>query len=100
VIWVLFAQVHVSYLEIFNEAGYDLLDQEREVRLLEDLPRVHVLEDEDAVIHTRNLSMHRATTEEDALNLVRTPVLLGTSSGAVSQSCMIRRIISATFVHV
>ena len=90
----------MSYLEIFNEAGYDLLDQEREVRLLEDLPRVHVLEDEDAVIHTRNLSMHRATTEEDALNLVRTPVLLGTSSGAVSQSCMIRRIISATFVHV
>ena len=62
----------MSYLEIFNDAGYDLLDQEREVRLLEDLPRVHVLEDEDAVIHTRNLSMHRAATEEDALNLVHT----------------------------
>ncbi len=61
----------MSYLEIFNEAGYDLLDQEREVRLLEDLQRVHILEDEDAVIHTRNLSMRRVDTEEDALNLVR-----------------------------
>lgn len=63
-------QVHISYLEILNEAGYDLLDPDREVRLLEDLPRVHVLEDEEANIHMRNLSMHTVHTEEEALNLV------------------------------
>ncbi|BDA45213.1 Kinesin-like protein KIF9 [Coccomyxa sp. Obi] len=63
--------VQVSYLEIFNEAGYDLLDEEREVRSLEELPRVHVMEDENGTLHTRNLSLHRAATEEDALNLVR-----------------------------
>ena len=64
-------QVHLSYLEIYNEAGYDLLDPDRDVRVLEDLRRVHVLEDEAGRIHMRNLSMHRAATEEEALNLVR-----------------------------
>jgi kinesin family protein 6/9 len=63
-------QVHISYLEIYNEAGYDLLDPDREARVLEDLPRVHVMEDEAGRIHMRNLSMHRAATEEEALNLV------------------------------
>ena len=67
--------MQVSYLEIFNEAGYDLLAEEREVRSLEALPRVHVMEDENGNIHTRNLSLHRATTEEDALNLVRTAAI-------------------------
>lgn len=58
-------------MEIFNEAGYDLLDEEQEVKSLEELPRVHVMEDENGNIHTRNLSLHRAASEEDALNLVR-----------------------------
>lgn len=63
-------QVHVSYLEIYNEVGYDLLDPDRDVRSLEDLPRVHVMEDDDGAAHMRNLSSHRAASEEDALNLV------------------------------
>ena len=33
-------QVHISYLEIYNETGYDLLDKDREVKALEDLTRV------------------------------------------------------------
>lgn len=33
-------QVRVSYLEIYNEIGYDLLDPDREVKALEDLTRV------------------------------------------------------------
>ena len=32
--------VHISYLEIYNETGYDLLDPDREVKALEDLPKV------------------------------------------------------------
>jgi hypothetical protein len=32
--------VHVSYMEIYNEAGFDLLEPGRQVRALEDLPRV------------------------------------------------------------
>lgn len=64
-------QVHISYLEIYNETGYDLLNPDREVQMLEDLPKVAIMEDEDANIHMRNLSIHRANNEEEALNLVR-----------------------------
>lgn len=33
-------QVFISYLEIYNEIGYDLLDPAREVTQLEDMPQV------------------------------------------------------------
>ena len=59
-------------MEIYNEAAFDLLATARDqVRSLEDLQRVHMLEDADARVHLRNLSVHRADTEEAALNLVR-----------------------------
>ena len=64
------AQVFVSYLEIYNDAGYDLLDPGREAARMEDLPRVSVYEDEDGVTRLRNLALHPAATEEAALNLV------------------------------
>jgi kinesin family member 6/9 len=65
-------QVHISCVEIYNEAAFDLLATARDqVRSLEDLQRVHMLEDADAHVHLRNLSVHRADTEEAALNLVR-----------------------------
>ncbi len=32
--------MHVSYLEIYNESGYDLLDPRKEIAKLEDLPKV------------------------------------------------------------
>jgi len=35
-------QVSISYLEIYNEVGYDLLDPGRDIRGLEDLQRVQV----------------------------------------------------------
>lgn len=64
-------QVHISYLEIYNETGYDLLNPDREVQMLEDLPKVAIMEDEESNIHMRNLSIHRANNEEEALNLVQ-----------------------------
>lgn len=33
----------VSYLELYNEEGYDLLDPTREVKRMEDLPRVRAV---------------------------------------------------------
>ncbi|CAJ0968388.1 unnamed protein product, partial [Ranitomeya imitator] len=62
--------VHISYLEIYNECGYDLLDQKHEASKLEDLPKVTIMEDPDQNIHLKNLSMQQATTEEEALNLL------------------------------
>ncbi|GMF58474.1 unnamed protein product [Phytophthora fragariaefolia] len=76
---------HVSYLEIYNNQGYDLLDPNHEsTKSLDDLPRVAMLEDEDGNCHLRNLSMHPVTAEEDALNLL----FLGDTNRAVSETAM------------
>ncbi|EKX48915.1 hypothetical protein GUITHDRAFT_157489 [Guillardia theta CCMP2712] len=65
-------QIHVSYLEIYNNNGYDLLDPslEEQAKQLEDLPKVSLQEDEDGNIHLKNLSAHHAPSEEEALNLL------------------------------
>ncbi|KAM6280655.1 kinesin-like protein KIF6 isoform 2-T2 [Porphyrio hochstetteri] len=61
---------HVSYLEIYNECGYDLLDPRNKPSRLEDLPKVTIMEDPDQNIHLKNLSLQQATSEEEALNLL------------------------------
>ncbi|KAJ3411076.1 Kinesin- protein 6 [Chytridiales sp. JEL 0842] len=66
-------EVQVSYLEIYNETGYDLLTPAREntpATKLEDLPKVRLQEDAEQNIHLSNLGLHKATTEEEALNLL------------------------------
>ncbi|GBG27530.1 Kinesin-like protein KIF6 [Hondaea fermentalgiana] len=75
---------HISYLEIYNDAGYDLLDPSHEYKGLEDLPKVSMMEDEDGNVHLKNLSMHVANTEEDALNLL----FLGDTNRAISETPM------------
>jgi kinesin family member 6/9 len=72
--------VYVSYMEIYNEQAYDLLDPSQESKALEDLPRIRLMEDDEGSVHLRNLSLHLATTEEDALNLL----FLGDTNRAVS----------------
>ena len=59
-------------MEIYNEVGYDLLDPGRDISGLQDLPRVQAMEDEDGGVHLRNLALHKAASEEEALNLVST----------------------------
>ncbi|KAJ3191216.1 Kinesin- protein 6 [Irineochytrium annulatum] len=64
--------VAISYLEIYNENGYDLLDSSRDAKKLEDLPsirsKVRLMEDSDSTIHLQNLSTVPAVNEEEALN--------------------------------
>ena len=62
--------MHISYLEIYNDSGYDLLDPQHQATKLEDLPKVSLMEDEDNNIHLKNLSIHQANNEEEALNLL------------------------------
>lgn len=62
--------MHISYLELYNETGFDLLDPEHQATKLEDLPKVTLMEDEDNNIHLKNLSLHQANNEEEALNLL------------------------------
>ncbi|XP_063095006.1 kinesin-like protein KIF6 isoform X2 [Cavia porcellus] len=75
---------HISYLEIYNECGYDLLDPRHEASRLEDLPKVTILEDPDQNIHLKNLSLHSATTEEEALNLL----FLGDTNRMIAETPM------------
>ncbi|XP_049747280.1 kinesin-like protein KIF6 isoform X1 [Elephas maximus indicus] len=75
---------HISYLEIYNECGYDLLDPRHEASSLEDLPKVTILEDTDQNIHLKNLSLHQATTEEEALNLL----FLGDTNRMIAETPM------------
>ncbi|KAH8094395.1 hypothetical protein JL720_4394 [Aureococcus anophagefferens] len=74
----------VSYMEIYNEQGFDLLDPSHETKQLTDLPSVKMMEDENGNFHLKNLSMHRAGSEEDALNLL----FLGDTNRAISETAM------------
>lgn len=59
---------YVSYLEIYNQSGYDLLTDT--ISSFDDIPKVTMLEDEFGYFHFKNLSVHSAKTEEEALNLL------------------------------
>ncbi|NXG73261.1 KIF6 protein, partial [Baryphthengus martii] len=75
---------HVSYLEIYNECGYDLLDPRHKASRLEDLPKVTIMEDPDQNIHLKNLSLQQATNEEEALNLL----FLGDTNRVIAETPM------------
>ena len=76
--------VSISYLEIYQGRGYDLLDPEREVKQIEDLPKVGLWEDGEGKFVPRNLSNHHASSEEDALNLL----FLGDTNRTISETPM------------
>ncbi|VDP73272.1 unnamed protein product [Schistosoma mattheei] len=60
-------------MEIYNEIGYDLLDSRHNsmTSKLEDLPRVTLFEHTEAgTVHLKNLSIHSASTTDEALNLL------------------------------
>ncbi|NXO16311.1 KIF6 protein, partial [Oriolus oriolus] len=75
---------HVSYLEIYNECGYDLLDPRHEASKMEDLPKVTIMEDSDQNIHLKNLSLQQASNEEEALNLL----FLGDTNRMIAETPM------------
>nr|XP_046268923.1 kinesin-like protein KIF6 isoform X2 [Scatophagus argus] len=75
---------HISYLEIYNEMGYDLLDSRHEASRLEDLPKVMIMEDPDQNIHLRNLSLQQSANEEEALNLL----FLGDTNRMIAETPM------------
>lgn len=49
---------------------YDLLDPDREIKDIDDLPRVLMRENEDSNLSFCNLRVCKVETEEDALGLV------------------------------
>jgi len=76
---------YVSYLEIYNENGYDLLSEEHaESTTLEEMQRVHLMEDESGNYHFKNLSIHPVSNEEDALN----KLFIGDTNRAIGETEM------------
>ena len=80
---------YISYLEIYNEYGYDLLQESMKSNNTSsfgdvEVPKVTMLEDEDGNFHFKNLSMHLVSTEEDALNLL----FLGDTNRAIAATEM------------
>eukprot|EP01036_Dinobryon_divergens_P027336 gene27336-36096_t len=77
-------KMFISYMEIYNDKGYDLLDPSHETKALEDLPKINLLEDEHGNFHLKNLSMHQVESEEDALNLL----FMGDTNRAIAETPM------------
>lgn len=77
-------KIYISYLEIYNEQGYDLLNSSQQVTALEDLPKVTMLEDEHGNFHLKNLTVHPVTTEVEALDLL----FYGDTNRAVAETPM------------
>lgn len=69
-------------MEIYNESGFDLLDENHASKNLYDLPKVKMYEDKNGQFTLQNLSVHRAENEEDALNLL----FIGDTNRVVSET--------------
>ncbi|KAJ0008760.1 hypothetical protein NQD34_016175 [Periophthalmus magnuspinnatus] len=77
--------IHISYLEIYNDTGYDLLESRQDLMSrLEDLPKVRIQEDLDQNVHLKNLSMLQSANEEEALNLL----FLGDTNRMIAETPM------------
>lgn len=63
--------MYVTYLELYNEVGFDLLNDSRGGPGCPEAPRVAIMEDDQGGLHMRHVGMHRVSSEEDALHLVR-----------------------------
>jgi kinesin family protein 6/9 len=63
-------QLRVSYLEIYGDKGYDLLDPAHEHTSLEQLPRVTLLEGDRGELRFKNLGELPAASIDEALNLL------------------------------
>jgi kinesin family protein 6/9 len=50
--------VYVSYFEIYNECGYDLLDRKHAETPFEKWNKITLQEDNNGNLHLRNLTVH------------------------------------------
>lgn len=74
--------VNISYMEIYNNAGFDLLDENHASKNLFDLEKVQIMDNGNEQFVLKGLSVHRAENEEDALNLL----FIGDTNRVVSET--------------
>ena len=53
----------ISYLEIYNGAGYDLLDPSHDNSTIDDLPKVKMYDDGNGVLVMKNIGVMPANNE-------------------------------------
>jgi kinesin family member 6/9 len=76
-------KVYISYLEIYNNDGYDLLHENHgKAKNLEDLPKVKIRENANKQFLLYNLSVHHVENEEEAMLLL----LLGDENRVVAET--------------
>ncbi|KAF8303239.1 putative kinesin [Trypanosoma cruzi] len=62
--------IAVSYLQIYNDKGQDLLNHGRDARRLEDLPTVTIHDGDEEEMLLKGLAQHGAPNVQEALNLL------------------------------
>ncbi|TNV82535.1 hypothetical protein FGO68_gene10349 [Halteria grandinella] len=63
-------KVYVSYFEIYNEHGYDLLDRKHAETPFDKWNKINLYEDSGQNLHLKNLTIHQCTCEQDAIDLL------------------------------
>jgi len=63
-------KIFASYLEIYNECGYDLLERKHASTDFEKWSKISLFEDKNQNLHLKNLSIHTVENEQEALNLL------------------------------
>jgi kinesin family protein 6/9 len=63
-------QLYVSYFEIYNENGYDLLDRKHADLPFEKWNKINMYEDMNQNFHLKNLSVHECDSEQTAIDLL------------------------------
>ena len=61
---------YVSFLEIYNETVYDLLDTAHRDKPLEEWSKIQLMDDDYGDLHLRNLRVYEVASDRDALNLL------------------------------
>jgi len=62
--------LYVSFMEIYNEHAFDLLEKKHMEQTMEKWSKVSFMEDDDGNVHMKNLSVHHVRTEQDAIDLL------------------------------
>eukprot|EP01017_Pseudomicrothorax_dubius_P037016 TRINITY_DN5372_c0_g1_i1.p1 TRINITY_DN5372_c0_g1~~TRINITY_DN5372_c0_g1_i1.p1 ORF type:complete len:572 (+),score=78.36 TRINITY_DN5372_c0_g1_i1:123-1838(+) len=63
-------KMYVSFMEIYNETAYDLLDRRHVNAPMESWSKVTPSEDDAGNLHLRNLTVHECHSEQDAIDLL------------------------------
>ncbi|CAK83511.1 unnamed protein product (macronuclear) [Paramecium tetraurelia] len=63
-------KIYISFMEIYNENAYDLLEKKHLETPLEQWNKIALYEDDQNNIHLKNLSIHQCNNEQEGIDLL------------------------------